>query len=106
MAMQNADIAANQRRATRKQVQFSAFLTADKGKTHLGCSIRDLSETGVRVRLSRNVELPAIVHLVNIPNKVAYEAAVVWQRAPLYGLAFTISYPLANTTTPLFLRKL
>ena len=104
--MQNAGTAANQRRTIRKQVQFSAFLTVDKGKTHFPCSIRDVSETGVRIRLSRNVELPAIVHLVDIPNKMAYEAAVIWRRAPLYGLAFTNPYPLTSTATPLFLRKL
>ena len=37
---------------------------------------------------------------------MAYEAAVAWRRAPLYGLAFTNAYPLTSTATPLFLRKL
>jgi len=104
--MQNAGMTANQRRTIRKQVQFHALLTVDKGKTHLPCSIRDVSETGARIRLLRHVELPAIVHLVDIPNKMAYEAAVIWRRAPLHGLAFTNSYPLTRGTTPLFLRKL
>jgi hypothetical protein len=106
MAMQSTDSGSNQRRSTRKQVQFSAFLSADKGTTHFGCTIRDLSETGARVRLTRNIDLPAIVHLVDVTNKIAYEAAVVWRRAPLYGLAFTNSYKLSSTETPLFLRKL
>lgn len=104
--MEKTSTEANQRRTLRKSVTAHAFLTVDKGGTHFGCSIRDLSDSGARIRLSRNVELPAIVHLVDIPDKMAYEAAVIWRRAPHYGLAFTYSYPLTTTATPLFLRKL
>ena len=104
--MENTSTEANKRRTLRKAVQFRALLTVDKGGSHFGCTIRDLSQTGARIRLLRNIELPMIVHLVDIPNKMAYEAAVAWRRAPLYGLAFTNSYPLTSTATPLFLRRL
>ncbi len=97
---------ANKRRAARQPVQFRAMLSWDKGRTYLACSIRDISKTGARIRLLKPVGLPAIVHLIDIPNKMAYEAAVVWRRAPFYGLAFTLSYTLTSTETPLFLRKL
>lgn len=92
--------------AARKRVLFNALVTTDRGASHVRCTIRDISDTGARIGIARNVELPAIVHLVDVPNQIAYEAAIVWRRAPLYGLAFIQSLPLTKSSTPLFLRRL
>ncbi len=104
--MTGATSAANKRRASRKAVFNRARVTYDKGRTSLRCAIRDISSTGARIEISRSNPLPAIVHLVDLPQRIAYEASVVWRRPPLYGLAFVQSQPLSSADTPLYLRKL
>ena len=94
------------RRARRKPVLFSAVVAADKGAVTVPCTIRDLSDTGCRITLARKAALPKIVHLVDFPNRVAYEASVMWQQHPQFGLAFLATFPLSSPSTPLFLRKL
>src|SRR5580704_4455234 len=82
------------RRAGRKPVLNRAMIVLDKGAIKLPCTIRDLSATGARITLARAVELPAIVHLIDVPSHMAYEAAVARREHPVYGLAFIEALPL------------
>lgn len=96
----------NKRRTPRKTARARARVTFDRGNTSLRCEIRDISATGAQVEIAGAKAPPAIIHLVDMPRRLAYEASVIWRRPPLYGLAFIETLPLTKPDTPLYLRKL
>ncbi len=77
------------RRAARKSVMLRGTVVLESSATKLPCPIRDLSASGARTEVARDVVvLPAIVHRLDVPNHMAYAAAVAWHRHPVYGLKF------------------
>ena len=52
----------------------------------LSCLIVDHSATGLRLRLDRNLALPARVQIIDIARAVALEADVVWRKGQEAGL--------------------
>ena len=52
----------------------------------LSCQIVDHSRTGLRLRLDRNLALPARVQVIDIARAVALEAEVVWRKGQEAGL--------------------
>ena len=54
------------------------------------CAIRDLSETGARIRLqSDSIMLPEQFELVFVADSLAYPAIRKWRRGNEYGVAIT-----------------
>lgn len=96
------------RRAARKQVLLSGKIAYAGGAYNFNCTIRDISETGARVAISRGQGIPNSVYLIDLRSRVAHDARVVWQRSPLFGLTFLTTYPLAQPLEPHleFLRRL
>ena len=56
------------------------------GRPPFTCFVWDISENGVRLKLSENSELPPIVHVVI--GDVRKAARVVWRKADHVGLEF------------------
>lgn len=52
----------------------------------LACLIVDQSNTGVRLRLDRNLALPGRVVLVDVAQATAVEAEVVWRKGQEAGV--------------------
>ena len=52
----------------------------------VGCVIADVSVSGLRVRLDRQMALPSRVVVVDIAAGVAHEVELVWQKAQEAGL--------------------
>ena len=52
----------------------------------LACLIVDQSSTGVRLRLDRNLALPARVVLIDVAQATAVEAEVVWRKGQEAGV--------------------
>ena len=52
----------------------------------LSCLIVDHSETGLRLRLDRNLALPGQVQIIDLARAVALEAEVVWRKGQEAGL--------------------
>lgn len=52
----------------------------------LSCLIVDRSKSGLRLRLDRNLALPARVQVIDIARAVALEAEVVWRKGQEAGL--------------------
>ena len=96
------------RRVARKHVLLSGKIAYAEGAASLNCTIRDISATGARITISRGQGLPQSVYLIDLRSRVAHDAHVVWQRSPLFGLAFVATYPLSQPLEPglEFLRRL
>lgn len=52
----------------------------------MACLILDLSATGARLRLDRNLSLPGRVVIVDIAQATAVEAEVVWRKGQEAGV--------------------
>jgi PilZ domain-containing protein len=78
------------------------------GAFTIDCAIRDISEGGARVSLSRLQPLPLDLFLIVIKYGIAYRARIVWQKFPARGLKFLTPYFLdgAMPADLSFLRKL
>lgn len=52
----------------------------------IACMVSDTSASGMRVRLDRQLALPARVTLVDVAGGLAYEAEVAWNKGAEAGL--------------------
>jgi len=60
----------------------------------IDCAIRDISETGAKIRLARGERVPTRVFLIIRRTATAYEARVSWSKGADFGLLFVNSYNL------------
>jgi hypothetical protein len=58
------------------------------------CTIRDITETGARVRVTDPLSIPNHFLLLDIRRFVAFEAQVKWRRQNEMGLALTDRFSL------------
>jgi hypothetical protein len=63
-----------------------------KGESTLDCSIRDFSERGASIRLRKGELVPTRLFLIERRAAGAFEARVIWIKAPDFGLEFVRSY--------------
>jgi hypothetical protein len=83
----------------RKRMLLSAIITYGGGNYSFECAIRDLSETGARVGVGKH-PFPSEFYLINIRDRVAYDAKVVWNDANNIGVTFKKTYPLSGVVDP------
>ena len=88
------------RAAPRRKVLLTSKLIYDNGDVVLDCAIRDISATGARITLAQKRSIPEDVFLLDLPNRMAYHATVVSERASGFGLKFLETYKLAQITSP------
>jgi hypothetical protein len=82
------------RSARRNRVLMDGAVVYAQGARSLDCTIRDLSETGARVRLSGPEPVPEQIMLIQMRTGIAYEATVAWARGRDLGLTFVAAHPL------------
>ena len=78
----------------RRALQRSRALLAGKlivgnGSISSDCTIRDMTDKGARIRISRAVGLPKAVMLLVVKEALVFEANVAWRRGDELGLEFT-----------------
>ncbi|MBU6299677.1 MAG: PilZ domain-containing protein [Alphaproteobacteria bacterium] len=98
----------NKRREPRKRVLLSGKIVYRDGAASVDCAILDHPGTGARVRIPRGQTIPSRFHLIDIRNRKAYEAVVVWFAPPFAGLRLEHAYPLDSSLPDRlgYLRKL
>jgi hypothetical protein len=85
---------AEARKSPRKRVILGAKVVYNEGSYSLDCRIRDLSEAGARIVLGPGLVIPTRVVLIDTRNAIAYEAEVIWLKAPEFGLKFLSTHSL------------
>jgi hypothetical protein len=67
-----------------------------------------LSDTGARIAVTQDLQLPKRFYLINIRDGLAYDARVVWNKGTEIGARFASSLSLSANTDLAFsrLRKL
>jgi hypothetical protein len=92
----------------RNRVLLSGVVSYAKGEHHFGCGIRDITDTGARIVVPKNHQFPSTFYLINIRDRIAYDAKIVWNGGKEVGVSFKKTYPLADIVDPAlgFLRRL
>ena len=91
---------AERRPKSRRQVLLTGIIASPGGDSSVDCTIRDLSETGARVIAAKGAQFPPTFYLINIRDRVAYEARVVRSEGLEAGVVFQKTLPLSGLTDP------
>jgi hypothetical protein len=89
---------ARQRTCLNGKLVYGDGIFAPDGALTLDCAIRDLSEGGAKIVLTKRQPIPVNLYLIVVKFAVAYHASVVWLNYPARGLKFSEKYDL---TAPL-----
>lgn len=89
-----------QRRSSRQRVLLSGRMVYGQENLTLDCAIRDVSESGARVRVTSPVALPSRVWLIEVRSGLAYDCELAWRRVPEFGLKILARHDLRKNTEP------
>ena len=92
----------------RKSVLLTGVIALAGGERSFDCTFRDLSATGARLAVGKNVQLPPDFYLINIRDRCVYEAKLVRTEGTEAGVTFQKAVPLADLSDPklAFLKRL
>ena len=83
-----------QRRERRPRVLLTGRLVFGEADLTVDCVIRDLTETGARLKLSGQAVLPAKLKLIEVNGGRVHDCEVSWRRLPEIGVSFLSSQDL------------
>ena len=89
---QKNNLQKNRRQAERRKIQAGARLANMDGSRYLRCLAMDISSAGARVNIEDQQFLDSHAYFLDLRNRFAYEARVVWQKSPELGLQFIRGY--------------
>jgi hypothetical protein len=90
----------DRRPANRKQVLLTGIVAYDAGQRSFDCTIRDLSQSGARIAAAKGAQFPPEFYLINIRDRVAYEAKVARSDGLEAGVVFKKVLPLSGLSDP------
>src|SRR5882672_140893 len=105
--VQDSRTQTDERKFARRRVPLSAKMTDVAGKLVIVCTIQDMSLVGAQLSLPTAEPIPETVYLVDVTNRAAYKANVVWWRPHSVGLAFQETLELDEhlPSQPEFLKR-
>lgn len=90
----------NKRQSQRVRVLLGGLIVTRNGTQSWDCNVRDLSETGAKIRLAPGQVIPEHCYFVQLKDGIAYEANVQWLHVPEVGLKFLKSHHLRDSSDP------
>lgn len=78
----------NARGAARLRTIKSGQVIIEPEDAKVDCAIRNMSVSGVLIRLDENVDMPKVVELVIVSHDIRVRAHVAWQKGKEAGLEF------------------
>ena len=103
---------AEKRPVKRKRVLMGGVIVFDEGRGTFKCTIQDITPnefpTGARIKAGDIPMMPKDVYLINITERTAHPAHVVWVTRTGAGLSLSAAIPLDSTADPKlnYLKKL
>jgi hypothetical protein len=83
----------------RGRVFLGGKVVYEKGDLSYDCVIRDLTETGARIKLESDAPLPKQIHLIDYKKGIVHTAEIAWSTPPEHGVKFTRSMDLRDETS-------
>jgi PilZ domain len=89
--------AGDKRRAPRRRVLKGGIIAFNDRRSTLSCTVRDLSDTGVKLRLIGSMPAPDTFVLIIETDAIEADCRVVWRKSPDLAVSF-ISPPRKVST--------
>jgi hypothetical protein len=91
---------ASRRQVERRKVLWGSRIANLDGSRYTKCETRDISAAGARIQLDDQQYVTDRLYFMDMRNRLAYEARVIWQKAPELGLQFLRSYRFDEVPSP------
>ena len=88
-----AALGENRRKRPRRRTLLAGVLVLKDG-VQAECTIRELSVSGAKVRISATLPTPRTVQLIDLTNAIGHQAQVAWRDGADLGLRFMVSADL------------
>ena len=96
-----SDIQSPERRPDRRRrFLLGGIVTFADGAVSFDCIIRNQSAGGAKLSHAKDVQLPASFYLINIRDRMVYEAELIWSRESESGISFKQRMPLSSIDDP------
>ena len=91
---------ASRRQVERRKVLWGSRIANLDGSRYIKCETRDISVAGARIHLEDQQHVTDRLYFMDMRNRIAYEARVIWQKVPEMGLQFLRSYRFDEVPSP------
>ena len=88
------------RQAARKKTFLGGVSISRDGACTINCTIRDISESGAKIKVASGQVIPTRGYLIVTGRDVLHETLVAWARRDEFGLKIVATHPLASLDTP------
>lgn len=78
----------DRRVASRRRALLSGIIAYHNRDNSLSCSVRDYSDTGARIRVPEDANLPEHLYLILVRHRIAFQAEIMWYGQQEAGLRF------------------
>jgi hypothetical protein len=89
----------DRRAARRTRTLLGGIISYNNGANSLNCTVRDYSETGARIFVAADANLPDHLFLILVRHRVAHQAEVMWYGQHEAGLKFIYSVQINDSMT-------
>jgi len=83
----------------RNRVLLGGIISFANGAHSFNCSIRDITDMGARVVI-RDQNVPFSFYLINIRDRLVYDAQVIWNSGVEIGVTFNKTIPIDKIVDP------
>ncbi len=90
----------SRRQTERRKVLWGSRIANLDGSRYTKCETRDISAAGARILLEDQQYVSDQLYFLDMRNRLAYEARLIWQKAPELGLQFVRSYRFDEVPSP------
>lgn len=87
----------DRRVASRGRALLSGIIAHNNGDNSIPCTVRDYSETGARIHVSADANLPDYLFLILVRYRTAFQAEVMWYGQHEAGLRFIRCFELSDS---------
>jgi hypothetical protein len=78
----------DKRNATRKRVLKGGTIVFNARSSTLSCTVRDISDTGARLKVSKDLAIPSQFDLIVESDGIEVPCTVAWRRGEEVGVRF------------------
>jgi hypothetical protein len=82
----------NRRADERHRTLWGSRIAHLDGSHYTNCQTLDISAAGARVQVEVFLTFTDNIYFLDLRSRLAYEARIVWRKAPAMGLQFVRSY--------------
>jgi two-component system cell cycle response regulator len=81
-------VPADRRVKTRRKIRFNAVVVFGSDRLTANCAVRDLSDSGARLKFRRPSDIPAAFHLIWAAERAVLKVETIWRSEVEIGVRF------------------